>query len=81
VAISPPSGEPFNVGQMYALFAQAIRGGDSRQLTFETAVNLHRLVDAIKQASDNGSRGDVRMAAAKRLALKGRSTTRDNRCR
>ena len=25
-----PSGEAFNVGQMYALFAQAIRGGESR---------------------------------------------------
>ena len=49
-----PSGEAVNVGQMYALFARAIRGGDSRQPTFETAVELHRLVDAIKQASDNG---------------------------
>ena len=54
-----PSGEALNVGQMYALFAQsirdgAIRDGKSRQPTFETAVNLHRLVDAIKQASDDG---------------------------
>jgi len=39
---------------MYTLFAQAIRDGESRQPTFETAVDLHRLVDAIKQASDNG---------------------------
>jgi predicted dehydrogenase len=46
-----PSGEAFNVGQMYTLFARAIRGGDSRQPTFATAVELHRLVDAIKQAS------------------------------
>ena len=54
-----PSGEALNVGQMYALFAQAIRDGairdgKSRQPTFETAVDLHRLVDAIKQASDIG---------------------------
>jgi predicted dehydrogenase len=54
-----PSGEALNVGQMYTLFAQAIRDrairdDDSRQPTFEAAVDLHRLVDAIKQASDDG---------------------------
>ncbi len=53
-ASGTPSGEAANVGQMYTLFAQAIRGGGSRQPTFETAVELHRLIDAIKQASDNG---------------------------
>ena len=49
-----PSGEALNVGQMYALFARAIHRDESRQPTFTTAVELHRLVDAIKQASDNG---------------------------
>jgi predicted dehydrogenase len=49
-----PSGEAANVGQMYTLFAQAIRGGGSHQPTFETAIELHRLIDAIKQASDDG---------------------------
>jgi predicted dehydrogenase len=49
-----PSGEPSNVGQMYTLFARAIRDRKSHQPNFETAVELHRLVDAIKQASDNG---------------------------
>jgi predicted dehydrogenase len=49
-----PSGEAVNVGQMYTLFAQAIRGGASHPPTFATAVELHRLVDAIKQASDDG---------------------------
>ena len=54
-----PSGEALNVGQMYTLFAQAIRNrairnSESHQPTFETAVELHRLVDAIKQASDTG---------------------------
>ncbi|HEX3989978.1 MAG TPA: Gfo/Idh/MocA family oxidoreductase [Acetobacteraceae bacterium] len=48
------SGEAINVGQMYTLFAQAIRTGESRQPTFETAVELHHLVDAIRQASDTG---------------------------
>jgi predicted dehydrogenase len=49
-----PSGEASNVGQMYALFAQAIRDGKSQQPTFETAVELHRLIDTIRQASDDG---------------------------
>jgi predicted dehydrogenase len=54
-----PSGEALNVGQMYTLFTQAIRerairDGTSRQPTFATAVELHRLVDAIKQGSDSG---------------------------
>jgi predicted dehydrogenase len=52
-----PSSEAVNVGQMYTLFAQAIqnraiRGGASHQPTFATAVELHCLVDAIKEASD-----------------------------
>jgi predicted dehydrogenase len=54
VAPGTPSGEAINVGQMYTLFAQAIRSGESRQPTFETAVDLHHLVDAIRQASDTG---------------------------
>ena len=49
-----PSGEAINVGQMYALFARSIRDRENRLPTFETAVELHRLVDAIKQASDTG---------------------------
>ncbi len=54
VAPGTPSGEAFNVGQMYTQFARAIRGTPGRQPNFATAVDLHRLVDAIKQASDNG---------------------------
>jgi predicted dehydrogenase len=54
-----PRGDPFNVGQMYALFAEAIRnGGQStephRAPTFDDAVSLHRFIDAIKQSSDTG---------------------------
>ena len=49
-----PPGEAANVGQMYALFAASIREGwDDRMPNFDTAVELHRLVDAIKQASDD----------------------------
>ncbi len=51
-----PSGDPFNVGQMYALFAEAIRTGQtpSRLPTFDIAVDLHHFIDTIKQASDTG---------------------------
>lgn len=53
-APATPSGEPYNVGQLYALFARAVRGGDRHHPTFATAVELHHLVDAVKQASDSG---------------------------
>lgn len=49
-----PRGDPFNVGQMYALFAEAIRTGKNRLPTFDTAVDLHRFIDTIQQASDTG---------------------------
>ena len=54
-----PRGDPFNVGQMYTLFAEAIRTKGSgktpgRLPTFETAVELHHFIDTIKQASDTG---------------------------
>ncbi len=49
-----PRGDPFNVGQMYALFAKAIRTGENRLPTFDTAVGLHRFIDTIKRASDTG---------------------------
>jgi predicted dehydrogenase len=50
-----PPGEAINVGQMYTLFARAIHGGESHQPTFETAVELHHLVDAISRASQTGN--------------------------
>jgi predicted dehydrogenase len=49
-----PRGDPFNVGQMYALFAEAIRTGQNRAPTFDTAVDLHRFIDTITQASETG---------------------------
>ena len=39
---------------MYTLFARAIRGEDTGQPDFATAVELHRLVDATKKASEEG---------------------------
>jgi len=54
VPVDFPRGDPFNVGQMYALFAEAIRTGRSRLPTFDTAVDLHRFIDTIKQASETG---------------------------
>ena len=55
VATPPvPAGEALNVGQMYTLFARAIRDGNGQQPDFDTAIELHRLVDGIKEASDTG---------------------------
>ena len=54
-----PRGDPFNVGQLYTLFAEAIRTGETRLPTFDTAVELHRFIDTIKKASrlfDEGHR-------------------------
>ncbi len=51
-----PAGAPYNVGQMYYQFGQAIRSGDSHVADFDTAVELHRLIDSIRESSDNGRR-------------------------
>ena len=49
-----PQGDPFNVGQMYSLFAEAVRTDQNRLPTFDTAVDLHRFIDTIQEASDTG---------------------------
>ena len=49
-----PRGDPFNVGQLYALFAEAIRTGQASPPAFDVAVDLHRFIDTIRQASDTG---------------------------
>jgi predicted dehydrogenase len=56
VPASFPKGDPYNVGQMYALFAKAIREGKAPATLplFDTAVELHKFTDVIKQASDEG---------------------------
>ncbi|MCC6473146.1 MAG: Gfo/Idh/MocA family oxidoreductase [Burkholderiales bacterium] len=49
-----PREDAFNIGQMYHAFAQAIRSGERRQPSFDTALEVHRLVDAVAQASQTG---------------------------
>jgi len=49
-----PKGPPKNVGQLYYLFGEAIRGEMASYPTFDTAVELHRLIDSIRLASDEG---------------------------
>ena len=47
-----PQGAPHNVGQLYYQFGEAIRGEKANYPTFDTAVDLHRLIDSIRLASD-----------------------------
>lgn len=49
-----PPGTPYNIGQLYALFAQAIRSGEvfPGYPDFDLAVDLHRLIDAIGTSSN-----------------------------
>jgi predicted dehydrogenase len=56
-----PQGAPYNVGQLYALFAKAIRSGDvsPSYATFDTAVELHRFIDAIGESSTQGRQTGV----------------------
>jgi predicted dehydrogenase len=49
-----PRGSPYNVGQMYYVFGQAIRSGKACEPNFDTAVELHRFLDAIRESSDQG---------------------------
>jgi predicted dehydrogenase len=51
-----PAGAPYNVGQMYYQFSQAIRTGGAHVADFDTAVELHRLIDAIRESSNTGQR-------------------------
>ena len=54
-----PVGSPYNVGQLYSRFAAAIRGTGQDDMPlpdFDHAVGLHRLIDAIRQSSDEGRR-------------------------
>ncbi|MCH7606858.1 MAG: Gfo/Idh/MocA family oxidoreductase, partial [Chloroflexi bacterium] len=47
-----PSGAPYNVGQMYYRFGEAIRSGVACEPNFDTAVELHKFLDAIRASSD-----------------------------
>ena len=55
-----PQGAPYNVGQMYNRFAQAIRSGRGDHPDFDTAVALHRFLDDIVRASETGQEIEVR---------------------
>ena len=49
-----PHGAPYNVGQMYYQFGEAIRTGSDCQPDFDEAVRLHHFIDGIQAASDSG---------------------------
>ena len=49
-----PRGAPYNVGQMYYQFGQAIGSGEACQPDFNTAVDLHHFIDNIQEASERG---------------------------
>jgi predicted dehydrogenase len=59
-----PRGEPYNVGQMYYRFAQAIRTGSGGPPDFDTAVDLHRFLDAIRESSNRGREVNLPRAEA-----------------
>ena len=54
-----PDGDPFNVGQMYALFSRAIQTGDNVLPTFDTAVDLHQFLDKLTLASTTGKEHSI----------------------
>ena len=53
-----PAGEAINIGPSYAAFAGAIRSGSSNH----PAMAMHRVIDAMRQASDTAR--EVRLALA-----------------
>ena len=59
VSEETPNGPPFNVGQMYDQFGKGIQGEESSYPDFDTAVELHVLIDAIRQSSDENREIEV----------------------
>ena len=55
-----PRGAPYNVGQMYYKFGEAIRSGEPCQPDFNAAVELHRFIDDMREASAQGREVPVR---------------------
>ena len=51
---SVPQGPPFNIAQLWSRFADAIRSGERIEPDFDTAVQRHKLLDAILRSSDTG---------------------------
>jgi len=52
-------GQGYDVGQMWVQFAEAIRNGGSVEADFDHAVRRHRMLDAIRRASETGQRQKV----------------------
>ena len=53
------SGPGYDVGQMWVRFADAIRTDTPAEPDFDFAVRRHRMLDAIRRASDTGTRQKV----------------------
>ena len=49
-----PRGSIFQVAQLYRRFAEVIRTGQRTEPDFDTGVRLHKLLDAVQRASDDG---------------------------
>ena len=52
VGFSVPAGPGHNIARSYARMAQAIRDGASAEPDFNHALDVHRLLDAVRQSSD-----------------------------
>jgi predicted dehydrogenase len=57
---NPGSGEPGNVAKMYSALAEAIRAGKPCEPSFDTAVELHRLLDASRASSAGAREENIR---------------------
>jgi predicted dehydrogenase len=53
------SGPGYDVGQMWVRFADAIRTNVRMEPDFDLAVRRHRMLDAIRRASDTGTRQKI----------------------
>lgn len=51
---SVPTGSPYNVAQLYAKLAEAIRDGKPMHPGFDDAVRRHRMLDRVTEASRTG---------------------------
>jgi len=54
-APATPSGEAINVGQMYTLFAQAIRGGKPYPVPIEDVLHGMAVFDALVESAKTGA--------------------------
>jgi predicted dehydrogenase len=59
VPAAMPAGPAFNVGQLFARMAEAIRGGKPAAPNFDLGVTRHHLLDVIQKGSDTGQRQTI----------------------